>query len=119
MPQNILIYKLSIFVLRARAIRTRKPKLCQEVLLTQNGCTYEPLLVTPDSSNEYTVLRRMANTLLNGALLVRLSQVASVLALGMETHMEPSFDPLGSLQPELCACREAIIVVPEEHRGEV
>ena len=45
----------------------------------------------------------MANMLLSGALLVCLNQVASVLALGLKTHMEPSFDPLVSLQPELCA----------------
>ena len=32
-----------------------------------------------------------------------LSQAASVLALGLKTHMEPSFDPLVSLQPEFCA----------------
>ena len=45
----------------------------------------------------------MANMLLSGALLVCLNQVASVLALGLKTHMEPSFDPLVSLQPEFCA----------------
>ena len=37
------------------------------------------------------------------ALVVWLSQVASVLELGLKTHMKPSFDPLVSLQPELCA----------------
>ena len=29
--------------------------------------------------------------------------MASVLALGLKPHMEPSFVPLVSLQPELCA----------------
>ena len=34
----------------------------------------------------------MANMLLTRALFVRLSQVASVLALGLKPHMEPLFD---------------------------
>ena len=46
-----------------------------------------------------TYLRRMAYMLLNGAFVVWLSQVASVLALGLKTHMEPLFDPLVCLQP--------------------
>jgi hypothetical protein len=45
----------------------------------------------------------MAHLLLNGGLVVWLSQAASELALGLETHIEPSFDPLANLQPELCA----------------
>ena len=60
-------------------------------------------ILTPEFSKAYPVLRRMANMLLSGALVVCLNQVASVLALGLKTHMEPSFDPLVSLQPELCA----------------
>ena len=49
------------------------------------------------------LFRRMAHLLLNGGLVVWLSQAASELALGLETHIEPSFDPLANLQPELCA----------------
>ena len=45
----------------------------------------------------------LAKTLLTGALVAALSQVASVLELGLKPHMQPSFVLLASLQPELCA----------------
>ena len=45
----------------------------------------------------------MANMLLTRALFVRLNQVASELVLGLKPHMVPSFVPLVSLQPEICA----------------
>ena len=50
------------------------------------------LNLTPDSPNEYTVLRRMAIMLLTRALFVRLSQVASVLALGMKPHVRKKME---------------------------
>ena len=46
-------------------------------------------LLTPEFSKAYPVLRRMAHMLLNGALVVCLNQVASVLALGLKLHVEP------------------------------
>ena len=46
------------------------------------------LFLTPEFSKAYPVLRRMANMLLNGALVVCLNQVASVLALGLKLHVE-------------------------------
>ena len=48
--------------------------------------------LTPDISNGRTLPCRLAKTLLNGGLVVRLSQVASVLALGMKTHMRKKME---------------------------
>ena len=44
-----------------------------------------------------------AKILLTRALVVRLSQAASELVLGLKPHMVPSFVPLVIPQPELCA----------------
>ena len=46
---------------------------------------------------------RPTQILLTRALVVRLSQVASELALGLKPHMEPLFVLLVSLQPKICA----------------
>ena len=62
-----------------------------------------PAHLTPESSNERTVLRSSEHMLLSGALVVRLSQADSELELGLKPHTKPSFVPLVSLQPELCA----------------
>ena len=65
------------------------------------------------------MLRSSEHMLLNGALFVRLNQVASELALGLKPHMDPSFVPLWSSHSRSSAlCPEAIIVVSEEHRDD-
>ena len=55
------------------------------------------VLLTPESSNERTVLRSSEHMLLSGALVVRLSQVASELALGLKPPIKPSIIPLVTL----------------------